>query len=107
MRILADTNVPVEYVAALRGDGHDVRYSRAVDALGPEATDEAIVAYADREDVAILSTDVADFGDLDAEIAVMVVPQDMSGGDVRRAVARIEALPFDPADADPLWLSSV
>jgi hypothetical protein len=37
MRILADTNVPVEYVAALRGDGHDVRYSRAVEPTRPTA----------------------------------------------------------------------
>jgi len=30
MRILADTNVPEEYVSALRGDGHEVTYSRNI-----------------------------------------------------------------------------
>jgi hypothetical protein len=35
MRILADVNVPEEYVAALRGDGHDVTYSRRIEGLGP------------------------------------------------------------------------
>lgn len=52
MRILADTNVPAEYVSALRGDGHDVVYSRA-------------------------------------------------------AVARLEALAFDPAETGPVWLSGL
>jgi hypothetical protein len=40
MQILADTNVPEEYVSALRGDGHEVVYSRDVSQLGPAATDE-------------------------------------------------------------------
>ncbi|WP_276424952.1 DUF5615 family PIN-like protein [Halorubrum ezzemoulense] len=44
--MLADVNVPEEYVSALRGDGHDVVYSREISALGPEATDDAIVEYA-------------------------------------------------------------
>jgi hypothetical protein len=55
----------------------------------------------------VLSTDVTDFSDLDASVAVFVAPQDMSGGEVRRAVARIERLAFDPAEAGPLWLSAV
>ena len=49
--MLADMNVPEEYVSTLRGDGHDVVYSRA--ALGPEATDDAIVAYAASEGMAV------------------------------------------------------
>lgn len=58
MRILADTNVPEEYAAALRGDGHDIVFSRAIDELGPEATDDAIASYAEREELSLLSTDV-------------------------------------------------
>lgn len=107
MQILADENVPEEYVSALRGDGHDVIYSRDVDQLGPEATDEAITEYAEGEGFAILSTDVKDFADRDATVPVFVSPQDMSGGDVRAAVARVESLPFDPAQTEPLWLSAL
>jgi len=107
MRILADTNVPEEYVAALRGDGHELSYTREVEQLGPEASDEAITDYAEREGWALLSTEVKDFSDRDATVTVFVAPQDLSGGDVRAAVARIETLPFDPSDTNPLWLSSV
>lgn len=107
MRILADENVPEEYVSALRGDGHDVIYSRAVDRLGPEASDDVIVEYAESNDIAILSTDVKDFGGRHAGTSVFVAPQGMTGGDVRAAIARVEAMPFDPAETDPLWLSSL
>lgn len=47
MRILADTDIPEEYVSAFRGAAHDVIYSRDIDRLGPEATDETIVEYAE------------------------------------------------------------
>jgi hypothetical protein len=107
MRILADTNVPGEYVFALRGDGHEVRYSRDVDQLGPEATDEAITDYAEAKGLVILSTDVKDFAGRDASVPIFVAPQDMKGGDVRTAIARIEAMAFDPAETDPFWLSTL
>ncbi len=107
MQILADENVPEEYVAALRGDGHTVAYSRNVEQLGTGATDTEIAVYAEEEGYAILSTDVKDFADRKLGVAILVAPQDMSGGDVRAAVARIESLPFDPSDANPLWLSGV
>jgi hypothetical protein len=107
MQILADTNVPEEYVSALRGDGHELVYSREIPQLGPEATDDAITEYAEAENYALLSTDVSDFGRRNATIPVLVAPQDMSGGDVRAAVARLEALRFDPADTEPVWLSGL
>lgn len=107
MRILADTNVPGGYVYALRGDGHEVRYSRDVGRLGPEATDEAITEYAEAEGFAILSTDVKDFAERDATVPIFVAPQDMTGSSVRAAIARIEAIPFDPTGADPIWLSTL
>lgn len=78
-----------------------------MEALGFEASDDAVVKYAESNGWALLSTDVKDFGDRDAEIPVFVAPQDMSGGEVRAAVGRIEVLPLDPAETDPLWLSSV
>lgn len=107
MRILADTNVPEEYVSVLRGDGHEMIYSRDVDALGPEATDDAITEYAETEGFAILSTDVKDFANRDVAVAVFVAPQDLNGGDVRAAISRIEAMPFDPMDTNPIWLSTL
>lgn len=107
MRILADTNVPEEYVSALRGDGHDVTYSRGVPELGPEAADEEITEYAESEGYGILSTDMSDFGSREADVPILVAPQDMTGGDVRAAVARIDALPFDPKESEPLWLSGL
>lgn len=107
MRILADINVPEEYVSALRGDGHEIIYSRAVNGLGPEDTDDAITEYAESEGFALLSTDVKDFGGREATIPVFVAPQDMTGSEVRAAVARIESMPFDPARSDPVWLSAL
>ena len=107
MRILADENVPEEYVSALRGDGHTVWYSRNVRELGPGATDLEVLQYAEGEGMAVLSTDVKDFGHTDADVAVLVAPQDMTGSAVRRAVNRLESLEFDPAAVVPIWLSSV
>jgi len=107
MLILADENVPEEYVSALRGDGHDVVSSRDVSELGPEADDSELVAYATAEGHAILSTDVTDFSDMDVDVPVLVAPQDMAGGEVRAAVARLEALPIDPAETEPLWLTGL
>lgn len=107
MRVLADANVPEEYVSALRGDGYEVVYSRAIETLGPEAEDGTIASYAAEEDYAVLSTDVKDFGDRELSVPVFVAPQDMSGGAVRAALARVQELPFDPSETDPIWLSSV
>lgn len=107
MRILADANVPEAYVSALRGDGHEVRYSRALGRLGPEATDDAIIEFAEAEAFAVLSTDVRDFGGRQASVPVFVAPQDMSGAAVRAAVARVDAMSFDPAESGPIWLSSL
>ncbi|MFC3960179.1 DUF5615 family PIN-like protein [Halovivax cerinus] len=107
MEIIADTNVPEEHVSALRGDGHSVVYSRSIESLGPEATDQAIIDYAEANQVVILSGDLTDFGRCEASIPVFVAPHEMTGGDVRAAIARISALAFDPAQTDPIWLSSL
>jgi predicted nuclease of predicted toxin-antitoxin system len=107
MEVLADVNVPEEYVSALRGDGHEIVYSREVSELGPEATDEYIVRYAEAEEYALLSTDVSDFANRDASVPVLVAPQDMTGGEVQTAVARLEALPLDAEKTDPIWLTAL
>jgi predicted nuclease of predicted toxin-antitoxin system len=57
MEILADANVPEEYVSALQGEGHTVVYSRDIDSLGPEATDDEIATFAETSGLGILSTD--------------------------------------------------
>lgn len=74
MRVLADENVPEEVVSALRGDGHEVRYSRDVDELGRGVSDDALVSYAVEHGISILSTDVKDFGDRSTEAAILVAP---------------------------------
>jgi hypothetical protein len=107
MLILADENVPDEYVSALRGDGHGVVYSRDIPDLGAGASDDDLIGYAEANDRAILSTDVKDFADQHAAVPVLVAPQDMTGGEVRAAVARLEALPLDPSEADPIWLTAL
>lgn len=107
MDCIADNNVPEEHVSALRGDGHTMSYSRTIDELGPEATDEAIVEVAEQRGCAILSADLKDFGRREATIPIFLAPHGMSGGDVRAAIARIVAAPFDPAQTDPIWLSSL
>lgn len=106
-RILADVNVPGEYVSALQGDGHDVTYTQKIPELGPEATDDAIAEYAASEGTAILSTDLKDFAQRDLNVPLFVAPQTMSGGEIRAAVAQVEALPFDPAESEPIWLSAL
>jgi uncharacterized protein (DUF433 family) len=78
-----------------------------IDALGPKASDDEIAAYAEDGDWGILPTDLTDFGAVDLSIPVFVAPQDMRGGEVQAAVARIQSLPFDPSETEPLWLSSV
>jgi hypothetical protein len=107
MEVLADVNVPEEYVSALKGDGHEVAYSRKLPELGPEASDEHIVRYAETEGYALLSTDISDFSGRDADVPVLVAPQDMTGSEVRAAVARLEALPLDPSETDPIWLTAL
>lgn len=94
-------------MSALRGDRHDVSYSRNVGALSPSASDAAILEYAAENGLAVLSTDMNDFGHQDVSAPVFVAPQDMTGGEVRTAIARIKLLAFDPAEADPIWLSSL
>lgn len=107
MQILADENVPEAYVSALIGDGHRVVVSRDVPELGPGSSDRTVVEYAEREGMAVLSTDVKDFDRMDADVTVLVAPQDMTGGAVRRAVNRLESMDFDPSGVEPIWLSAL
>ena len=81
------------------------------------ARDTLILEFDDAEEVSFGTFDPASntldlgdpvtFADRNAVVPVFVAPQNMTGGEVRAAVARIEALPFDPAETDPLWVSGV
>lgn len=107
MRIIADENVPEEHVRALRGDGHVVVRSRDVADLGPGATDESLVRYAEVEALAVISADVKDFSRMDVRVPVLVAPQEMTGGAVQRAVGRLESLGADLTKTGPIWLSTL
>lgn len=90
---LADENVDTEWVRALRDDGHDVL--RVVDAadLGLGAADTDVLSIADRSDRVLLTADQSDFTDppfRDHAGIIIVADGTRSGGDVRRAVRRIE-----------------
>lgn len=54
-----------------------------------------------------MSSDLKDFGRRDFNISLFVAPQTISGGEIRAAVAQIEALPFDPAESELIWLSAL
>ena len=62
MRLLADENIPLETIRALRGTGHDV-FSASESTQG--ASDDAHIARAIQEDRLILTFDL-DFGQLAA-----------------------------------------
>ena len=84
-----------------------VTYSRAVDELGPGASDEMLTRYAERNSLANLPSDVKDFGEVDAGVPILVAPQGITGGGVRSAVGRLESISFDPAETGPIWLSAL
>lgn len=107
MRLLVDENVPERYVQALRGDGHTVIATRAVDELGPGKPDEAIVDFAAAESLAVLTTDATDFTSLERSVTILIAPQDMSGAALRTAVRRVESLELPGTVSGPIWLSSL
>lgn len=93
MELLADENVKPEWLQALLDDGHDV--TRVVDLsdLGPSAVDRDILALARTRDLVLLTADQTDFGDpwTDDHAGVIVVTDlTRSGGELRRAVRRLD-----------------
>lgn len=91
MRILADENVPLDAVRALRVAGHDV-FSASESA--PGASDEAHVARAIDEDRLILTFDL-DFG----RIAAAAAPRPQAG------VAILRVAPQDPEEITVLLVA--
>lgn len=93
MDVLADENIEPEWIQALRDDGHDV--VRVVDAegLGASATDPDVLAEATRQDRVLLTADQTDFSyppTADHRGILIIADVTRSGGEVRRAVHRIE-----------------
>ena len=96
MRIIADEHVPPGFVAALRGEGHDV--VTVEDAVGLGANDDRIRAYAGREQRTILSEDT-DFrragADMDDHPGILACDTGASPGSIAAAVRRVESLSGD------------
>lgn len=93
MRILADENGETEWIQALRDDGHDVRRVVDVDELGVSATDPEVLAVARQTNRILLTADQSDFTDPPSdEHAGIIIVADVTrtGGELRRAVRRIE-----------------
>lgn len=92
MDLLADENANTEWVRALRDDGHDV--ARIVDRpdLGVGASDSEGITVATRQSRVLLTRGRSDFADppIDDHAGVIVFGLTRSGGEVRRAVRRIE-----------------
>lgn len=89
MRLLADVHVKSAYLAALRGDGHDI--SRVVDVLNETASDAEIVEHARETERAVITNDAKDFTQFADHPGVLVVPQTgVTAGEVAAGVLRIE-----------------
>lgn len=93
MELFADENVKTEWVRALRDDGHDVVRVVDDDALGLSAADDVILAVAAERGRVLLTADQTDFSDPptdDHAGIILIADGTRTGGDVRRAVRRIE-----------------
>lgn len=93
MDVLADENVETEWIQALLDDGHDVVRVVDTDALGRSATDPEVLAVAVQENRVLLTADQADFRDPPSNEhpgIIIIADVTRTGGQVRRAVRRIE-----------------
>jgi len=93
MELLADENVDTEWVQALRDDGHDVLRVVDIEKLAVSATDPNVLMAAAQRARVLLTADQPDFSDppTDAHPGIIIVADiTRTGGQVRRAVRRIE-----------------
>ena len=93
MELLADENVETEWVQALRDDGHDVVRVVDIEELGVSATDPNGLMAAAQRDRVLLTADQSDFNDPptdDHPGIIIIADVTRTGGQVRRAVRRIE-----------------
>lgn len=101
MELLADENIETEWIQALRDDGHDVVRVVDVEDLGVSATDPDVLAVATRENRVLLTADQSDFNDPPADEhpgIIIIADVTRTGGEVRRAVRRIERSVPDISD---------
>lgn len=93
MEILADENSDTEWVQTLRDDGHDIVRVVDMDDLGVSAADSDVLAVAIQTNRVLLTADQSDFSDPPAEEhagIIIVADVTRTGGEIRRAVRRIE-----------------
>lgn len=98
MDVLADENVEAEWIGALRDDGHDVR--RAIEVVDPGTPDDHLLAEATERERVLLTADRSDFGEPPIEDhagVVIVASGTRSGGELRRAIRRIDRHDLDLA----------
>ena len=69
-KLLADENVALDVVAALRADGHDVS---SIKEVGPGSTDDVVLVRALAEDRVLLTFD-KDFGELAFRLGQTATP---------------------------------
>ncbi len=101
MELLADENVETEWIQALRDDGHDVAHVVDVVDLGVSASDADVLAVAIRKDRVLLTADQSDFNEPPADEhpgIIIIADVTRTGGEVRRAVRRIEGSVSDLSD---------
>ena len=98
MRLLADEHVPMAFVSALDGEGHDVAVVGNEVALGSD--DEELLEYARETNRVILSQDT-DFRGADPELdseshrGVLACDPTATPGEIATAVRRIDAVASD------------
>lgn len=101
MELLADENIETEWIQALRDDGHDVVCVVDVKDLGVSATDPDVLAVATRQNRVLLTADQSDFSNppTDEHPGIIIIADvTRTGGEVRRAVRRIERSISDLSD---------
>lgn len=101
MELLADENVETEWIQALRDDGHDVVRVVDIEDLGVSASDPDVLSVATRKDRVLLTADQSDFSNPPADEhpgIIIIADVTRTGGEVRRAVRRIERSVSDLSD---------
>lgn len=93
MDLLADENIETEWVQALRDDGHNVNRVVDIEELEVSATDPTVLAVATQRDRVLVTADQSDFSSPpsdDHSGIIIIADVARTGGEVRRAVRRIE-----------------
>jgi hypothetical protein len=93
MELLADENAETKWIQALRDDGHDVVRVVDIEGLGVSATDPSVLSVASQQSRVLLTADQSDFSDPpkdDHRGIIIIADVKRTGGEVRRAVRRIE-----------------